>query len=208
MGCFVRNYSFDLVIRYALFFIEFIVSNVDGEEESVENELNDELGSNDEKPQIMQTRSDYPTLCEVYTDPENLTEKVQLAVALPGGVSNVRVELDELGTKCEIKYAWPKTMFQMDDMFKGPIRSKKITSYHPKILALKLGLQKFRDRVDSVPEGKIEVPLPIQVQTGPQSWSKYGIIRDDGTHVIVAEFSGCVKAQYMKVSDSAVEYEK
>lgn len=186
------------------------VSNgVFGEEEPVSNALNDELGSqSDEKPKLIQSSSDYPTLCEIFTDPDDLTEKVQLAVALPGGASNVRVELDESGTKVEIKYAWPKTMFHMEDMFKGPIRSKKMTSYHPKVLALKLGLQKYRERVDSIPEGTIEIPLPIQVQTGPQTWSKYGITRDDGTHVIIAEFAGCVKAQYMKVADSAVEYEK
>lgn len=146
-------------------------------------------------------------LLEVFLDPEDMREKVAVVVALPGGATSVRAELNDDGLSFVIKYCWPKPLYHMEDLFKGPIREKQLMSYHPKILALKLALRKHCP-VDSVPEGKIHVALPIPVQTGNESWTKYGVTREDGSHILVAEFTGLAKQKNLKLSDFVVGYEK
>lgn len=153
------------------------------------------------------THLNYPYLCEIYKDPENQLDKVLLAVNVPGGAQNVKLELNTEGTAVTLKYNWAKIMYDMDDMFKTAIASKKITSYHPKILSLKGGLEKRRPRIDVAPESIITINLPIRVQTGADSWTKSGAMREDGSQVVMGDFSGFVKEYQSKISDANVIFD-
>lgn len=58
------------------------------------------------------------------------------------------------------------------------------------MLCFKAGLAQFRKKVDVAPDSIIKVGLPIKVQKAVDSWKKWGVVRDDGTQVLIAVFSG------------------
>lgn len=64
---------------------------------------------------IADVNQNYPILWNVYKDPDNQFEKVVLAVLLPSGAKNVRLALSRDGMVAFENYAWPKTMFTMED---------------------------------------------------------------------------------------------
>ncbi|KAJ6647980.1 hypothetical protein Bhyg_03205 [Pseudolycoriella hygida] len=138
----------------------------------------------------------YPVLCEMYKEPENQLEKVVVAVSLPGGAQNVRVEVSEDGMQCLVKYGWPKTMYTMDDLFRKQLENK-VNIVHPKVICFQV-----RQRIDAIPDSVIKVNLPIKVQTAIDSWTKGGAKRDDGTNMAYAEFQGYVKEYNKKTSES------
>lgn len=144
----------------------------------------------------------YPMLCQLYKDPENQFNKVVMAVTIPSGAQKVRVELSNDGLTVFVKYNWPKTMFNFDDMFKKQLDNQEMNILHPKILCLKNALESVRTRVDSMPEAFMKVKLPIKVQTASDTWSKRGIKREDGTNVVLAEFKGYIKEYNKKANDS------
>lgn len=149
---------------------------------------------------ITNIHQNYPILCNVYKDPENQFENVVLAVSLPGGAYEPRVELSADGMIALIKYGWPNSMFNIEDIFKKELDSNRINEFHPKILSFKNALEHVRDRVDARPEGLIKVNLPIKVQTAVDTWSKGGLKREDGTYVAFAQFKGFIK-EYNKKSN-------
>src|ERR1700755_2596389 len=92
---------------------------IDLEEEKVEESPR---GSNTDS--ITSTTSDktlhqnYPVIAREFICPETETEKVLLVVSLPGGAQNLKIELQDDGFWVLIKYYWPKTMFDVQDLFK------------------------------------------------------------------------------------------
>lgn len=154
---------------------------------------------------ISNIHHNYPVLVDLFKDPDNQFEKVVLAVLLPSGVQNPRVELSDDGLTAFVKYAWPKTMYNMEDMFKKQLTTG-ITIHHPKILCFKNALEKVRKRVDMCPEAVIKVNLPIKVQTAIDSWFK-GIHREDGTNIAFAEFKGYIKEYNKKINDSQLVFD-
>lgn len=149
----------------------------------------------------------YPMLCDIFKDPETQFEKVILAVCLPGGISNVTMEISDDGLTVEIKYNWPDCLFDMQDLFKKQLSSKKIYIHHPMVTCLKSSLENVRTRIDAAPEASAVITLPIKVQSTPESWVKWGIMRENGTQVIVATFTGYIKNYNKKISDSTVTFE-
>lgn len=149
----------------------------------------------------------YPVLCGMYKDPDNQFEKVVMAVSLPSGVQNVRVELSQDGMTVLVKYGWPKTMFTMEDLFKKQLANHQTSMCHPKVTCFKDALEKVRARVDECPQSMIKVPLPIKVQTAADSWTKGGVIREDGTNVAYAEFKGYIKEYNKKIIDSQLIFD-
>lgn len=181
--------------------------------EETDDKENDDKGNVDEvidlsdisSPVVSCTTNihqNYPVLCSVFKDPENQFEKVVLAVALPGGAIEPRIEVTEDGLVALVKYGWPRTIFNLDDLFMKELQSKAINEYHPKILCLKNALESVRERVDACPEGQIKVNLPIKIQTATDTWSKGRVKREDGTFLAFAQFKGYIKEYNKKTNES------
>lgn len=145
-------------------------------------------------------------LCETYKDPDNGLDMVHLVVLLPGGAKDPKLELNKDGTEVLIKYSWPKTMFTMEDLFQRPLAQKTVKIHHPSILSLKNGLEKARERIDVAPTSEIRICLPIKVQTGIQNYKISGATRNDGSQIIVANFTGYVKDYNKRMADSSVKF--
>lgn len=152
--------------------------------------------------------SNYPYLCEIYKDPENQMDKVLVAVSMPGGAHNIKMELNNDGTAVIWKYSWARIMYDMNDMFKKEIIGGQITSYHPKVLCFKNGLERRRHRIDADPHATITITLPIKVQTGEGTWKKSGALRADGSQVVTADFFGFVKDYNKKIADENVVFDQ
>lgn len=150
----------------------------------------------------------YPAVCETYKDPDTRIMKVLVAVNLPGGARHVKFEVNEDGYSMTLKFNWSKTWCNMEDLFKAALDDKEISLHHAKVDAMKSALEKCRPRIDASRETVITVKLPIQVQTTPGTYSRIGIVRDDGLLVFMAEFCGYVKEFNKKFSDADVIFDK
>ncbi|KAJ6648088.1 hypothetical protein Bhyg_03313 [Pseudolycoriella hygida] len=149
----------------------------------------------------------YPFLCNTFNDPETQSEKVIIAMSIPGGATNVRLTVNTAFRVVTIKYLWPATLYTMQDLFKRQINSKRTTIYHPMISSLQSTLENVRQQIDDAPEAIVEVKLPIHVQSSTDSFEFWGVKRDDGTMAIVAIFKGYSKAYSIKVVDSIVKFD-
>lgn len=153
------------------------------------------------------TFSNYPTMCESYTDPVTLNQKVVMVLSLPSGVQNTKIELSDDGRIAVVRCSWSKTIFQMEDLFKTQLAARTLDLFHPKIMCLKNGLAKSRSRIDATPDTVITIDLPIIVQTAASSWSHFGVKREDGTLAIVAEFEEYIKEYSKKLEDATVTFD-
>lgn len=151
--------------------------------------------------------SNYPYVCEIYKNLENQMDMVILVVCVPSGAQDVKMELNDEGVTATIKYKWSKVICNMEDLFKKPLATNQVTVDHPKILSINAALQNLTNGIDNVPESEIQVRLPIKVQTAPETWTKRGVSRDDGSQIVVAEFLGYVKGYKTKLCDSSVLFE-
>lgn len=151
--------------------------------------------------------SNYPALLEVYKDPESQLEVVNMVVSLPGGAKNPRVELNEMGSKVQIQYEWTPLLFDFENLFKKPINEGKMQRNDPRILSFKSGLEKVRSRIDVAPVAKMEIDLPIPVQTTPGSWENSGAARQDGSLVVLGKFQGLAKEYNKRVQDTQVKFD-
>lgn len=146
-------------------------------------------------------------IAEKYISAENLIERVVVFISLPGGASNVHVELNEEGTSCVVTHTWPEASFNMANMFRKKLKDKTITLNDPKILAIERGLSKVRKSIDAAPVSRTIIPLPMKVQTDPSSWTKNGVERRDGTQIILADFKGHCTTYNKKIKDSSVTFD-
>lgn len=149
----------------------------------------------------------YPSVVGTFKDPDTQLEKVIIAVSLPGGVKNVKTELNDDGTRLLVKYAWPQPIFDMEDLFRKQLADQLINLHHPKVLCVQNGLEKVRKRIDAAPESLLTLNLPIKVQTSSDSWTKSGIKRDDGTQLVLVELTGYVKQYNKKITDETVTFD-
>lgn len=149
----------------------------------------------------------FPYILEEFKDPEDQSLKLILAITVPGGSQFPSMELNEAGDRVTVRYKWNKYMYEADKLFGKQINAKTLSRVHPKVLAIRSGLEKNRGHIDKTPEGFIQVNLPFKVQTGLQSWSKNGVKGDNGEQIIIAEFTGYVKSYNKATSDSTVLFE-
>lgn len=149
----------------------------------------------------------YPVVTEKYFSADNLFERVVVMVSLPGGASNVQIDLNDDGSCMLVKYVWPNASYAMDNLYQKKLQNKSISLQDPQVLAIERGLSKIRSTVDSAPASKIVINLPIKVQTEPSTWTKNGIMRTDGTQLIMADFKGHCKSYNKKVNDANVQFD-
>lgn len=147
-----------------------------------------------------------PYIVETFIASDSL-EHVGVLVALPGGASNVRFELNEEGNCATVTYDWPKASYDMSDLFSKKLRQKAIMMDNPLILAFQRGLAKKRDSIDAIPQTAFDVLLPIKVQTAVDSWTKTGVARPDGTKVVYADFVGLENEHNKQIKDTSVTFE-
>ena len=141
--------------------------------------------SNEDHIELHIEHHNQPTLMEVYVDPITENKKLIIVAALPDGAKNG--DLNLLGTGpgtnlARITYNWPDICFNIDDLFAKTIADGSLPSCHPKILALKKGLQNTRDAIGKAPVGITNLTLPISVLTSERTILRKGIkVKEDGT---------------------------
>ena len=136
-----------------------------------------ETGNNLEELDSHIVHHNQPVLIEVYEDHETQNNKVIIVASLPGGVTDVEFSLVGSGpgtSTARITYSWPKIAYDIEAIFAKSIKVGSMPPCHPKILALKMGLQNNRNSVDDLPQGVMELTLPIPVQTTASSISRTG----------------------------------
>ncbi|KAJ6639446.1 hypothetical protein Bhyg_12191 [Pseudolycoriella hygida] len=145
-------------------------------------------------------QQNYPVICEQFKDPETEINKVLLVALLPGGATNIKVELHERGLV--------ETMFNANDLFKRQLQENGFQIYHPMVLSFKAGLKKARKRVNARPESTMKVELPLEVQTSEDSWKRWGESRADGSQILLVEFSSQITDYVKKSVDECVVFHK
>lgn len=148
----------------------------------------------------------YPIICKTFTDPDSETTNVLLVISLPGGCDEVKIEVCDDGRGAVIRYFWPGSMYDVKDLFKKQLDQKTLTTQHAMIACFKAGLAESRKRIDFAPAASMKVSLPMQVQKVPGTWKKWGIIRDDGTQVLICVFSGLVTEYIITETDTPVTF--
>lgn len=148
----------------------------------------------------------YPCICEKYMDPDTEIDRVYVSLNLPGGAECAQLSLNNNGTHAVVTYNWPKAMYTMDEQFKTDATVEQ--KFHPKVIAVKKGLQKVRANIDAAPKGTITIKLPIKVQTHTSSWTKRGISKIDGSQMIIGDFQGITKDYNIKLESSIVKFDK
>lgn len=150
-----------------------------------------------------------PILMEVYDDPDTQNQKVIIVASLTGGASDVEFSLVGNGpgtATARITYGWPKFAFEIEELLENNMKKEKLPTCHPKILALKKGLQNTRDSIDEVPRDLIELNLPISVQTAANSISRTGKMKADGSLVLVVELRPTNLPHAVKIADKKVVF--
>lgn len=178
------------------------------DDEIVESSGAENTASNNEKPItdspcgfINIFHHNYPVICEVYKDPESELDKVAMVLTMPAGAQNVTIEISDGGDTATIKYKWIQSMYSMRDLFARMMATRQIAIHHPRVMCIKKGLEKSRKRIDTAPEGLIKITLPITVQTSADSWSQNPVKKDDGTLILMADFTGYVKEYTAKIRE-------
>lgn len=149
----------------------------------------------------------YPYLVESYKDTVTHVDMVFLAVSIPGGATNVRLDLNASGTAAIVSYKWPSCFITMEDLFRKSLAQKHMTIHHPKVIAARNGLEKVSIRRDVEPDASITIPLPIPVQTDDATWSHRGEKRQDGTMFLLADFKGHLNDFNRSAPNHLIEFE-
>ena len=150
-----------------------------------------------------------PVLMEVYLDPDTNSEMLIILASLPGGVTHVEFSLVGSGpgsSTARITYNWPKISFNMEAVFAKKIASG-MPSCHPKIVALKNGLKATRSCIDEIPQGVIELTLPIPVLTNADSIFRSGGKKEDGSMLLIVELTAYQTAYTVKKEDTKIVFE-
>ena len=118
----------------------------------------------------------------VYQDPDTEKKLLFMYVLLHGGVncSAVNFNLGEGNgsTTATISYPCPKLGYNWNVMFESELEKKESLSFHPLVVAVKKELKNHRESVDSIPECKIQLNLPIPVKPSPGAFYLYSIVKN------------------------------
>ncbi len=151
-----------------------------------------------------------PILMTVYVDHLTEQEMVCVVATIPGGATNAEFSLIGSGpgtSTALITYNWPRMSYEIESMFKKKIASGALGTWHPKILALKKELQQYRASIDSIPQGSIELTLPIPVQTSADSITRSGGRSSDGTTIVIVDLMAYQNCYTVKQGDKKVPFD-
>jgi hypothetical protein len=130
---------------------------------------------------------------EVYLDHVTQNKKLIIVASLPGGATEGDFNLLGAGPGsniARITYKWPEACYNIDRLFRKSIASGALPDCHPKIVALKRGLQRNRASMSKAPVGVISLNLPISVLTSESSIDvKGGLDKENGTYLLIIELT-------------------
>lgn len=136
------------------------------------------------------SHQNFPIVCSKFTDPDTEREKVLMVASMPGGSENIRIEISEDGRMVTVRYAWTRSMCDIRELFRHQLMKKDFTTYHPMVLSFKAQLLKAKSSIEAAPDAAIQVRLPIQIQKSLGSYQTWEIRQNDGSSVLMAEFTG------------------
>ena len=150
-----------------------------------------------------------PLLMGTYPDPDTYKEMLFLVAAVPDGPDHIEFSFVGTGpgsSKAQITYSWPPLAYDLNLIF-GKAFKHGLPSCHPKVMALKKELENNRDSIDDIPQGCIEISLPIPVQTAPDAIKFQGSMKD-GHKIVTADLKAYHKSYFVKQSDKKVKFEE
>lgn len=130
-----------------------------------------------------------PILRFQYKDPDSGEEKLTLIVPLPAGAQEPRSELNGSGSVCHISYTWPKICYQPSELFRLITKNPLIPGFHPKVVGLESELANFRQKLDEEPRARVNIQLPIVVQTDKSKIKRQGLKGPNGQNLVVIELT-------------------
>ena len=124
-----------------------------------------------------------------WTDPLTFEEKLTVLLVMHSGVTagEVEVPAKEEGTdKIFVTYSWSDTFVKMKKKFEKDIAKGIVSESHPEVMAIMESLKKYRTNLDDIPISKIEIKLPMKVQTSPNSYDHDVVINKlaGGNHLV------------------------
>ncbi len=128
---------------------------------------------------------------EVFLDHVTQNKKLIIVASLPATEGDFNLLGAGPGSNiARITYKWPEACYNVDRLFRKSIASGALPDCHPKIVALKRGLQRNRASVSKAPVGVINLNLPISVLTSESSIDrKGGLDRENGTYLLIIELT-------------------
>ena len=76
-------------------------------------------------------------------------------------------------SEARVTWKWSSIAYDFDTVFASELKKGTMFPYDPMLLCFKKELN-ARNNVTSVPEGYIDIPLPIPVQTASNTITKWG----------------------------------
>lgn len=95
---------------------------------------------------VPMVNKNYPVICRQYKCPITEYDKVVVSVALPGGAQDLKAELHDDGISFNVKYRWPKPMYDVTNLFKAQIESQELFISDPMIVSYKAGLAEIKKK--------------------------------------------------------------
>lgn len=138
-----------------------------------------------------------PILKSIYKKQGSLDEVVILLVPIYSGARNIKFSVSENGLVATIKYDWPSALYNMVKLFEHDIKNGSLFLENPKIIAIEEDLSNYRSTTNEIPSFKIEVILPCQVETNPNSHFVKGYLDNDGTRIVRIELP-VMKKEYSR----------
>ena len=128
----------------------------------------------------------------VYWDPTLMNNRVAVMVVLPGAAANVQFSLVGNGvgsSSARVTFDWPHTAYNVHQFFKKDIDAGIMSKVDPLIVALEKELQNHRDSHELAPKCLMELTLPIPVQTAPNTITKWGRTKENGTQILIVKLT-------------------
>lgn len=140
-----------------------------------------------------------PLIAGVYTNPETKSDVCIVVVLLHGGVKGVNIDIvsgaDGSRQTLKIEYEWPTSMHDMTPMFFNEEYDEMIDEVSsPRVQAIEKALEEYRKNVEDAPVAKMELKLPIEVDTNPHTWTKAYNKKSDGGVIMYLEFNAIRKS--------------
>lgn len=153
-----------------------------------------------------------PILANVYTNPETDSDVCMVVVLLHGGVKGVNIDVvpsaDGPEQTLKIEYPWPKSMYDMSSMFYDDENEDMLYEVSsPRVQCIKSALKDCREKVENAPVAKMQLKLPIEVDTNPQTWTKTYNKKADGGVILYLEFNAIRKSYAIAKDEKFVKIE-
>lgn len=116
-------------------------------------------------------------------------EKIVVLIDLPGGSGTYDWEFNDNGDAVFVSADWSKALYDVANLFKTDLLTRKISMDHPKIYSMQSELLRKGISPKQVPRCCITVPLGKRVQKDDGTW-EVSVITHDGNKILMIEFTG------------------